>query len=170
MGVVSQVMGNFGDPHEIEHEGRVYKLSLIDQRVKSAFEKARFQKAKEALTLIKEELGAAEYARQLQEKTDLYVVGEYEIFSESGMAYIRTVAGMRLLLSLIIDCDQNTLMGLILAKKDEIVPLLTLILRESFPGLKIETVAPSASETPATAEQSQPAAEAPAVAASVPNG
>lgn len=161
MGVVSEVLGNHGAPHILEHAGKKYRLSLIDQRVKSAFEKARFQKAKEALAIIKEDLGAEEYTRQLQEKAAQYEAGEYEIFSPTGMTYIKTIAGMRLLLSLIIDCDQNELMVLVLAKKDEIIPLLGLILRESFPGLEVKAADESDAKMPdATAENApeQPAA------------
>ena len=156
MGVVSQVLGNYGAAHEIEHLGRRYKFSLIDQRVKSAFEKARFQKAKAPLLLIKDDVSEAEFGRRLQEKIDLYDAGEYEIFSESSIKYMQTMQGMRLLLSLIVDCDEIELMSLILTKKDELVPLMGVILRESFPGLQIQPVAVSDS-APALSEPSAPA-------------
>lgn len=138
MGAVSAALGNFGAAHEIEYNGKAFRLSLVDQRVKSAFEKARFQKAKEPINLLKDDLAPEEYSRRLQEKIDLYEAGEYEIFSENSVAFLKTLPGIRLLLSLIVDCDPNELMGLVLAKKDELIPMVGLILRESFPGLQFQ--------------------------------
>ena len=140
MGVVSEVLGNHGAPHTIDWNGKSYRLSLVDQRVKSAFEKARLAKAKEALAEMKDVLTPEEFARRLDAKIKQYEDGEFEIFSKDGMAFIRTVPGMRLLLSLLIDCDQNELMGLLVAKQQELVKLVGLILRESFPGLEMQAV------------------------------
>ena len=137
MGVVSEVLGNHGAAHTIDWNGKTYRLRLIDQVVKSAFEKARLAKAKEALATLKDVLTPEEYNARLDAKIKQYEAGEMEIFSEEGMAFIKTMPGMRLLLSLMIDCEANELMGLLLARKEELIPLISLILRESFPGIEM---------------------------------
>lgn len=139
MGVESEIWGNLaGAPHTLEYNGKTYKLSLINQKVKVAFEKARLSKAKEALAVLKDVLEPEDYRARLDQMIQKYEAGEFALYAESGLAYLQTIPGMCLLLSLVIGCDENEVMGLVIARQAEIVGHLHLIIRESFPGLALD--------------------------------
>lgn len=137
MGVTSEILGNSGSSHVIEHAGKQYRFRLIDQAVQSAWEKRLYEKDIEAVKIQKDAglLDAQEYAAQLARLTAAYRDGEYEMLSPGGMKLLTSMSGVRQLLTLLLQCPADEMLQLLLAKKLEVVEKVRLIIAESFPGV-----------------------------------
>lgn len=142
MGVTSEILGNSGAPHQIEHAGKVYKLRLIDQVVQSAWEKRLYEKDCHAAK-IQNEVGLLtpeKYAARIDELTEAYRNGDYEMMSEVGVKNLSKKSGAMLLLSLVVDCSQLELANLMNAKPVETLKKIRLIISEAFPDLKLPEI------------------------------
>lgn len=155
MGVTSEILGNAGAAHVLEHNGKVFKVRLIDQAVKSAFEKRMYERAKHGLIELRDAMTKDEYFARLRELGDNYEAGEYELLSERGLKFIQTTQGVKFLLALLLDCSEEELFSLLTSKGKEITSLINLVIRESFPGLE---VAPEGGETKADVSKESSAA------------
>lgn len=135
MGVTSEILGNAGVPHQIEHNGKTYTLSLIDQRVQGAFEKRLFEKAKTAEIAFGDCVTPEQLDARLNKLRDSYLAGDFSMISPRGLTFMKSMAGIVFMASLLIGCDEREVMGLMLAKTDELKRLIRLIISESFPGV-----------------------------------
>lgn len=138
---MSAILGNSGTPHSILGlDGVRYTFRLIDQKALDEFQKRVYEMWKDAAFLTKEMISEELYLKRLDEASDRYIEGEFSFFSPRGKKYLATVPGILFLLSLISDCDMPQLVGLMTGKGPEMMNLLRLIIRESFPGIPLEKV------------------------------
>lgn len=135
MGVTSEILGNAGAPYRLEFDGRTYNVRLIDQVVKDGWEKRFFERDAKKLEILRPVIGEEEYqSRKHGMEADL-MEGGYELLSPEGLKFAQTIPGVQLLLSLLVGCTQDELVPLVAAKKEEVLDLLSRVLRESFPGM-----------------------------------
>lgn len=148
MGTLNEMLGNAGVPHQLEYNGKVYTFSLIDQRIKAAYEKHMYEREKAALTLLRNEYRPEEYEKRLDALTQRYLDNEFSFLSETGLAHFkRSSEGKFFLLSAIAGCTPNELIDLVVARTTEVTALLDLIIKESFPGT-YEKMAKAPTEQP----------------------
>ena len=120
-------------PHEFIHKGKTYKVSLITQEIKAAFERRLFAKAKEAARELKSLMTSEEYQAHLRKLNDEYITGDYAFVSERGLAHIKTVPGMVMLCSLLFDCEEMELIRLVNERQDDVMALIQLVIKGPFP-------------------------------------
>jgi hypothetical protein len=77
-----------------------------------------------------------EWAAHLQKLNHDYIQGEYAMLSPRGRAVLLAEDGMAILGPLLFGCTVNEFFGLLLARKEEVASLFSLVLYESFPGLE----------------------------------
>lgn len=135
MGVDSEMLGNKGSLHSFEFEGKTYTIAYLDRKVKSAFEKNLFRKAREMEEVVKDDKSPEEYQTILMGLNDKFLAGEYSLVSKNGMAYLKTQQGIFSLTCILMGVDED--LGLrILSEKgkgQEIAALVELVMKESFP-------------------------------------
>ena len=137
MSELAQVLGAHGAPHEIDFEGKTYKVRHIDEYVLDAFQKKQLAKRKNALREMRGLMTDQQFDDRLREMTDDYSAGKYSVLGEFGQEGIKTPAGIMDLCSLIFDdIDHMALVRLLLGRREEIVSLISLIIRESLPQAK----------------------------------
>lgn len=132
MSVLSEVIGN-SVPHEFIHKGKTYKVGLITQGIKCAFERKLYARAVEAASLMKEAMTATEYQEHLAKLRDDYATGEYAFESNRGQKSLQTIPGIIAICSLLFHTDELDLIKLVNERTADIVSLLQLLLKESFP-------------------------------------
>lgn len=157
-----------GGSHPFSHNGKDYKVSLINKRIKVAFERALFKKAREALKETRPDYDeraaeeaadlpeikdkdkrdkavaevyakhAAAYKARQDELEDQYTCGDYTFESAKGQKAIGSAPGMLLLISLTFGVDIEEAFNLLTTAGEEVQAMIKLIIRESFPGVKVE--------------------------------
>lgn len=135
MGVESEMWGNAGGGHTLTYNGKTYTARLIDGEVKAKFEKRLYARARAVEAAMLEDRGSEAYQKRLDVLADAYLCGEFDIMSPRGLKFLQTLSGQAFLLSLLVDCDEKEVYGLGIAKTQEVISLLKVIIRESFPGL-----------------------------------
>lgn len=141
MSCLGEVLGG-AVPHQFFHKEKTYKVSLITQAVKLAYERHLYGKAKEAAAGMRELMNGEEYRQHLKELNDSYIMGEYAFESKRGLEYMQTAPGVLALASLLFDTDEMTLMKLVGERPDDVSSLIQLLVKESFPaeeGVQQET-------------------------------
>lgn len=135
---MNDLIGVEGAPRQITFNGKTYKLSLINQYVKGVFERKLLDANLARLEHLKGRLPVEEYARREKEYYDAYFAGEYSMLGPDTVKKLETPDGAFLLLGAILgdDCTENELLGLLISKKAEVLPMLKQIIRESFPGIE----------------------------------
>lgn len=123
-----------GGTHVFTHNGADYEVSPITQKVKLDFERRLFGRAKEAALALRECMDKEEYSQHLKKLNDDYIAGEYAFESNRGMEAIKTISGMVLLSSLLFGVDEATMLRLVSERKEEVASLITVVIKESFPG------------------------------------
>lgn len=137
MGIDSQAVGNSAPAHRISHNGQVFEFRLIDQAAKAEWEKRLYERAVAAVPRLAGMKPAGWKENKLVELDDEFLSGGFAFLGERSAKALKTVEGMGLLLSILTGKDLNELTPLLVAKTAEIKALLHLILRESFPGVKL---------------------------------
>lgn len=150
MSALSNALGNYGSKHTIEHEGVVYELSFIDQKMKTHLEQALYTRAFEAEYATKPAYTEEAFEGRLEKLRDAYEAGEFAFESPRALAFLSGQAGLVKLASLILGIDDIAVLGsLINAKKDEVMEKVKLVLRQSL-RTKPKT-APTGGEVPGEA-------------------
>lgn len=137
MGVDCNILGNSGPGHVIEHDGVAYRIGLIDQKAKAEFEESLFRRAVKAAEILARCKPAGWLEKTLAECNDAFMAGEFGLLTERGLKVLQTPGGVQLLLSILTGRDVVELVPVITAKKDQVKALIHLVIRESFPGVKI---------------------------------
>lgn len=161
MSALSEALGNAAPGHRISHRGQTYQVSLVDQKVKVAFERRLFERHKETLLGLKEAYTPQEYRDRLAELQEAYTLGELGLLSPAGVRFLKSVTGIQLLLSLLVGASEDQILQLVMEKPDEVRGLIGTILAESFPGVSAGVTAPA---TPPVTGEQDPNAPAPATA------
>lgn len=140
MGVESEIVGNAGTPHTLEWRGETFPFRLIDQDMQDEFAKHLFERDKKTLEMMKPLYPAKAYIERLNELGDEFTLGLYGLLTKRGQTYVGNVSGQLYLASLITGCPTQKLFGLFQNKKAEAEALLTLVFKESFPGIDWEAI------------------------------
>lgn len=145
MGSINDIAGGRGARHALpEYNGHKYYLGHITNRVRDSFAKNGLQRAMQAETLLKEARTPEDYSRRLDAIADKYRRGEFGILSFGGLAYFATIQGVQFLLTEIIQDEagekvsEDTAFALIVNFKTEIMSIVRLVFKESFPGLDMD--------------------------------
>ncbi len=134
MSELSQILGNHGAPFELHDGDKVYHAKLIDGEVEDAFSKKLFAKAIDAAMMMKRTMTPEKYQAHLKTLNDDFVAGEYDLKSQRGLKSIGTTWGTFTLCCLLFDVQGKQMMDLMIRKKDEVVSLFGLIIKESLPS------------------------------------
>jgi|ERR1019366_1168180 hypothetical protein len=135
---MSAINEALGTPHEFQHKGKTYHVSLITQAVKAGFEKRLFAKSKEAASTMRELMDKPDYLAHLKSLNDDYIAGEYAFESQRGLSAVKTVQGFVVLMSLLMGIDETEVLAIITERGDELQLLVRMIFLESFPGMEEE--------------------------------
>ena len=135
MGITSQILGNAGSPYRLTYNGKTYGVRFIDQFVKDAWEKRYFERESRKLEILKGSIAPEDYAARRANLEHDLDRDEFSILSPRSLELLQTLSGVQLLLPLLIGCDFDELIPLVVAKKDEVVSLVNRVIRESFPGV-----------------------------------
>lgn len=149
MSALSEALGNAGPAYTLTHDGKTYTVRLIDQGVKVAFEKALFERARQAAVSCKDLYSPEAFAARLDQISEAKAVGEYELLSPRGLRLMQTLPGVQLLLSLMLDTDDAIISAIVASQPAEVKSLVKVVLRESFPGLTVGVDADPNAQAPA---------------------
>src|SRR5581483_777209 len=129
---MSELTASVGGGLTFAHKDKTYTVSLITQKVKAAFEKAQFGRAREAALALKDLMDRGEYLAHLKQLNDDYISGAYGLDSERGLNFAQTTNGSILLCSLLFGVSEDEMAQLLLEAKDEITQLMSLVIKQSF--------------------------------------
>ena len=145
MGVDSQILGNNARGHRIEHDGLFFELKLIDQEAKAEWERRLYERAVRAAESLAKLRGDAWLENKLVDLENGFFAGEYAFLSEKSLKLLTTPGGVEMLLGILTGKELAELAPVIIAKEKEVKAKLHLIIRESFPGVKMTEPAEDAS-------------------------
>lgn len=133
MSELTKILGDDGPRYEFPYKGEVYRVSLVTQQVKVAYEKRLFARAKAVAREMRDLLTPREYRKHLKQLNDDYIAGEYAFMSLRGMKAMKSVESMTYLVSLLFGISEEKALGLTADATEEVEALLDVVLRESFP-------------------------------------
>lgn len=128
MSVLGEMLGG---THPFEHDGKIYNVKAITQDVKVAFEKSLFFKAKDAALALRDLMDREQYAAHLDKMNNDYLSGKYRFDSKRGKSALQG-NGLFVLLAMLFEVDEQTMMRIAKDKAQEVVALFRLITKESF--------------------------------------
>lgn len=137
MSELSAALGGAAPSYTLVVDGKTYTMGLITQAAKVAFEKALFNKAREAARMMKEDWGD-EYGAKLDELSEKFQEGEFSLEGARGQKSLGKPWGVVMMLSILLGVDQQETMKLMTTHSDELVSLFKLVVKESFPGVKFD--------------------------------
>lgn len=135
---MNALLGSEGAKYSVSFNGKEYNFSRIDQLIKGVFEakilSSKICRLEAARELYSEEEYQTRRAKYFQE----YDNGEYSLLAPGTLQQMEKPEYAFMLISSILDGKHSDgeIIGLLLVKKDEIIPLVKQIIRESFPGLE----------------------------------
>lgn len=131
----SQDVGNAGPAFEVECDGKTYHASLLDDVRKTTFEKWLFQRHRQMELQTKEDTpeGLEIYQERLNQLNDQFLEGDFALLSERGMKAIKKPYGVLRLVAIIFGTDEINAIRLLAKKGEEVLSLIKLIFKESFP-------------------------------------
>jgi hypothetical protein len=139
MSALRQALGGEAAPHTLEHNGRVYTVSLVTQTIKTQFSEWMWGRARRAAFSMREGMSEEQYERHLKALTDDYKAGEYDFESETCARVLKTKGGVVGLCSIVFGCSEDEMKALMLECSAEVKALLGLVMSESFPDMpKVE--------------------------------
>lgn len=138
MGVDTEILGNHGPKHSITHDGVVYHVRLIDQWAKAEWEQRLYDRAIHAARVISKRHPKGWLEDKLVKIDDDFINGEFAFFTEKSLKLIMTPPGVELLLTILTGKDLAELAPMIIAKPEEVKAVLHMVIKESFPGVKLE--------------------------------
>lgn len=133
MSAASQDVGNAGPPFEVECEGRTYHATLIDDVKKTAFEKWLFKRHRDLEATVHEGGDQEKYQERLNQLNDQFLDGDFNLFSERGLKAMKKPFGVLRLVAIIFDINEVEAIKLLSKKSVEVLSLIQLIFKESFP-------------------------------------
>lgn len=148
---ISQIAGRFTT---FTHNDKEYNVSLFTQNVKAAFEQWVQDLAWSSLYASRRHMPPDEFEK---DKADLTLRMRYGYFCFLGttcQAVLQTASGGMKLVSLMLGCDEITAMGLLAARREELMDLLQRAMADSMPVQKETPKAPPAGSSSPDATQS----------------
>ena len=140
MSANSEILGNKGTKHSFDFEGKVYEVRYLDKKIKDAFEKNMFKRARDLEAIMYDDgngdVSLEQYQQNLLAINDKFLRGDYAFESENGQAFLVTPAGNLYFTSLMCGCSQEEMIRILTVKGTEVASLLKLVLEESFPQVK----------------------------------
>jgi hypothetical protein len=154
MAANSEVLGNKGTKHSFDWNGKPVEMSYLNKKIRDAFSKQLFKRDRDLEKFVHEEDGTSdkEYREKLLALNDKFRLGGYELTSKFGREYIETEPGALFVASLMCGCSEDEMLKIFMAKGDEVLTLVKLVLDESVPDSKVKE----------SGEQPDPKQEAPA--------
>lgn len=143
MSELSKALGDTAPKHTIEANGKTYEVGLITQAVKVGYEKRLYQHAKDAVTALRRDMDSEEYVGMLTKLTDAYEEGQFALEGQRGMKAIQSAKGSLILVSLLTGADEIEVMNAVSAKPQEFATVIDTVIKESFPGAKVERAGPA---------------------------
>jgi hypothetical protein len=151
---LSAALGNAAPKHRIACGGRSYPVSLVDQAVKVAYEKALYQKSRAALAELKSISDKDYYERKLDAMAAKFEEGGFAMESEFGRKALGRPGGSILLLAILMGervvtptsveitpMSEVAVINVVTQAPDEVGSVLKAVLVESFPGADVEKLA-----------------------------
>jgi hypothetical protein len=129
MGALGEILGGH---HNFVHRKKTYRVGMVDQNAKLAYERWLFQRARDVARDLRVCMTAEQYAAHLKELNDAYLEGEYAFESERGRKSLGTFKGMLSICSILWGCDEAEMLLLIKERSEDVSSLLAVVLRESF--------------------------------------
>lgn len=144
---MSELTAAVGGGFEFKQKDKTYHVSLITQKIKAAFEKAQFNRARDAALALKDLMTRDEYLDHLKALNDDFISGAYGLESERGMTFAQSSNGSIVLSSLLFNISEDEMVKLLLECRDEITQLLSLVIKESFGTLDENSLSGSAASS-----------------------
>lgn len=147
MSELSNALGGSGPKHEISCAGKTYPMMYVTQAVKDAYGKALYRRAREALTLIRNEVDKDFYESRMGALVDRYTDGQFAIESEYGKRSLEKPGGSILLLSImlgtkngpdIIPMSELEVVNIVSQAPEEVKAVFKTVIAESFPGVDVD--------------------------------
>ncbi len=101
------------------------------QQVQTRFEKALFEKAKEGASAMRDLMDRADYLDHLKQLHESYLCGDFQLAGAKGQKAIQTLAGMKLLVSLLLGVDESQALKLAKTHQDDVNRLVRLVCKET---------------------------------------
>lgn len=136
MSELSQSLG--GPPFKVTIGAKTYSAGLVTNEIKIAYEKALYQKAREAVVGLRADLSSDEYIAIMSSLADAQGNGDFAIEGKRGLKALSSPRGSFLVLSLIFGVDETELLNMLLLDEAQVQAVFKAVLRESFPGVKFE--------------------------------
>lgn len=133
---INTALGNKGQCHKFEHNGKEYTVSYLTQEVKAAMETHLQDKALNLLLKLKGKIPANEWEIKLDKFTEEVVSGEYDFHSELAEKVITKPGGALVLASKLFGIHESAMADLIVERGDDIQALLKVIIAQSAPKKK----------------------------------
>ncbi len=128
------MVGDAGAPHTIEHKGVTYTIRrVVTEEVMDDVEMKLYGRAKTALYEQREIMPLDMYERKLDDLRDRFTAGEFSFESDSTTAFLKTKAGVMLLLECMMSASSADILVLLAERNEDMRGLLKDVLALSFP-------------------------------------
>jgi hypothetical protein len=144
---LTHVLGASAPGHKILLGDRVFTARPVTQKLKAGFERWLQRKVIGGFLAAQED-DPDLFRRAVEVVADRVALGTYAFHSEIAQQVLKTPDGSLALASLIFDASEEEVIELMLSKGPEVAAILALVLRESFPGAKVEAIPPEADADP----------------------
>ena len=134
MSALVKLLGSYAPGHVLSHGGRDFTFSRIDQATKAALTVAYFRRARETVYLIKGEVEADEYDRQLSHVLDAYRRGRFAFPDGESYAYYFSGEGLPELVRALTGCGPEEAVTLIDERTVEVLHVCLCVAYESMGG------------------------------------
>ncbi len=148
MSAVNQIVGDVSPHTFTDKHGKTYTLRLINDSLMADWEKKQLARAREFEAGNKGILSRDEYMERLDNLSERYHAGHYSLtgwfiknagafrkFSGGDVSLVtpEVAQGFLLLSSLVFGCDQAEMQTLMRESGEEVISLLSLVIKESMP-------------------------------------
>lgn len=137
---ISHVLGTHSPGHKVLLGDRVYTARPVTQKVKAGFERWLERRVIRGFLTAQDEDDPGLFRRAVEVVADRIAAGTYAFHGDLAQQVLQTTDGSLALASLIFDCSEEEMLRLMTEKGAEVGAILSLVLRESFPGARVEPV------------------------------
>jgi len=141
LSTLSEDIGAFAPGHRLEHNGNTYMFRHLTLSDLAAFERENFRARREALRAMRDDYGEEAWLVRLDDLRRDFDRHRFAI--ENDPEAVKSISGILLVLRLMLQVGDDEINTLFRERQAELLQLMNLTLRESFP----RTLAKSATES-----------------------
>lgn len=123
-----------GKGHTIHHDGKTYTARLIVQKVKTGFQRWADERYLSTIASLEGMISDTEFKRRMSRAINEVVRGRHSFGKPEAKRLMETEDGLIALAAILFGIDAGEMLGLFLAKPEEVKAVIDAVTQESFPN------------------------------------